>query len=778
MRLALWMLTFLLLFSCAAEANMQIASRGRAKCAILLQPGATLVEQYAAEELAQTLYQITGAKFEIREGIASVPETAIILGPGPLAKAIFPEADLESFGPEQATIRTKRGRLLLAGGRPRGTLYAVYHFLYDYCGVRWWTPWAADIPRKPNLTIPDIAADKKPAFESRDPFWYPAFDGTWAARNFSNSQHARLEDKHGGKIIYKGFVHTFYPLVPPEKHFKDHPEWYSLLNGKRTVEGGQLCTTNPHLRDFLVERVKEWIRESPEANIISVSQNDWYGACQCPDCKAIDEREGSHAGTMLALVNYIAERIGKEYPHVAIDTLAYQYTRRAPKTIKPLSNVIVRLCSIECNFAAPLTDPSNAAFMKDMQDWSKISDRLYVWDYTTNFAHYIQPHPNWFSLGPNVRFFHQHGVRGLFEQGAYQSFGAEMAELRAWVLARLLWDPYQDDQKLIDEFLDGYYGKPAARYIRQYMRLMAQRAKGVYLTCFASPTAPFLNFDTLSRAERLWEQAEEAAKNDPERRWRVRIGRLPLRYVWLVRWTQLRSECLLAGAKWPLPTSRKAVADEWYALATGPGPKGWNRITHLNEAGLTPEAFVARFATDPADPVIQPRPKGLRNAPPPADIPGVNPRECVDSQESELRLANEGEWAEVQSDSLASNGVAVRMPGTHFEWAYQLPIVNLPTKAHSGTWRVYAVVRLEKDAGVDPGTDAFTAGVYDNGERASRGDVRVYVRDMPDGYRSVLLGSVKLNTNQYIWVAPTGKPGVKAVWVDRIYFVPDREAAP
>jgi len=326
-----------------------------------------------------------------------------------------------------------------------------------------------------------------------------------------------------------------------------------------------------------VERVREWIREAPEASIVSVSQNDWYGACECPNCKAIDEREGSHAGTMLALANYVTEKIGPEFPNVAIDTLAYQYTRHAPRTIRPLPNVIVRLCSIECDFGAPLEEKSNQAFADDLRAWGKLSHRLYIWDYTTNFAHYPLPHPNWFSLGPNVRFFHQNGAKGLFEQGAYQSNGGEMSELRAWVLARLLWDPYQDDRKLIDEFLNGYYGAASGRPIRQYMDLLHQKASGFYLTCYNSPSAPFLDFATLSRAERLWQAAEAAAGKAPDRLWRVRQGHLPVRYAFLQRWTQLRRECLEADAEWPLPLSRKTVADEWLSVATGPGPAGWTR---------------------------------------------------------------------------------------------------------------------------------------------------------------------------------------------------------
>jgi hypothetical protein len=48
----------------------------------------------------------------------------------------------------------------------------------------------------------------------------------------------------------------------------------------------------------------------------------------------------------------------------------------------------VRLCTIECNFALPLTDASNQRFQADMTAWAKISNRTYIWNYVTNFAAY------------------------------------------------------------------------------------------------------------------------------------------------------------------------------------------------------------------------------------------------------------------------------------------------------------------------------------------------------------------------------------------------------
>lgn len=776
MRTALMLAMLLPICATAAMARVEIASRGNARTVILTQPGATPAELYAAEELARWLGEVTGARLEVQHDATRAPESAIIVGPGPLASSLFPGIAFDRLGLEESVFRTHGKRLLLAGGRPRGTLYAVYHVLRDQIGIRWWTPWATHVPKRSTLILPDLNGSLKPAFEARDPFWFPAFDGDWAARNCSNSQHARLDEKHGGKVVYKGFVHTFFPLVPPEKYFATHPEWYSLINGKRQAAGAQLCTTNPELRDFMVERVKEWLRESPEATIVSVSQNDQGGACECPNCKAIDDREGSHAGTMIELVNYIADKIAPEFPNVAVDTLAYQYTRKAPKSVKPRPNVIVRLCSIECNFAAPLTDKTNAKFAEDIRDWHRLTDRLYIWDYTTNFAHYVLPHPNYFVLGPNVRFFKENGVRGVFEQGAYQSFGSEMSEMRAWVLAQLLRDPKQDDRKLISEFLEGYYGK-AARPIQQYLELMADAARGVYMGCFSSPGASFLRFEVLSKAEKLWQQAEEAVKDEPDLVWRVRQGRLPVWYAWLVRWSQLRRECLRTDAPWPVPTSRKALAQEWLSVATGPGPEKWAPMTCVNEGGLTPAAFVERFKEDPPDPVVTPvseLPRRAARPAPPADIPGIDPAKCFDAQDNLARLYEDGVFSEVRADPASSDGLAVWMPGSHHEWAFQVPADRLPARVRTGKWQVYIVVRVARAAVADAGALAFTAGVYDAGASASRGEIAVNVGQAPDGYRSYLLGTVDMNKDIYVWAAPPANDAVQSVWVDRVFFVPAR----
>ena len=281
--------------------------------------------------------------------------------------------------------------------------------------------------------------------------------------------------------------------------------------------------------------MREWIQQYPEATIISVSQNDTGKWCQCEQCKALDEKEGSPAASMIRFANAIAEDIEHDFPKVRIDTLAYQYTRKPPKTLRPRRNVIVRLCSIECCFAHPLetcSSPENAHFRADITAWQPVAPTLYVWDYTPNFAHYQQPFPNFDALQPNVRFFVQHGVHGLFEQGNYSGGGnGEMGPLRAYLLAKLLWNPDTDLAKHESEFLAAYYGK-AASGIHYYLYLLESQVREgkVHAHIFDRPNVPYLNEEFLNGADAQLERAEKSAENDTDK-FHVQVARLPIWYV-------------------------------------------------------------------------------------------------------------------------------------------------------------------------------------------------------------------------------------------------------
>jgi hypothetical protein len=548
-----------------ASAGMTLARRGQAQARIVLAAGASETERFAAGELALFLHIVTGASFPVVED-PGPPGGRLLIGQA-AAGAVAPDLAAPALAPEEIVVRSVGGDLVLAGGSPRGTLYAVYAFLEDVVGCRWWTGTASRMPWKPSLSIGTVAHRFKPPLEYREPYWYVAFDHVWAARNKANGTQAGGDALRGGRQVYEGFVHTFYTLVPPETYFAAHPEWFSEIDGQRTFKNAQLCLTNEDMRRELVKNLRERLRSHPDATIASVSQNDCFGPCACPRCRAVDAEEGGPAGSLLRFVNAVAADLEPEFPGLAIDTLAYQYTRQPPLAVRPRPSVIVRLCSIECSFGKPLDDPRNKAFFDDLEGWSKIAGRLYIWDYTTNFSHYIQPHPNYGVLAPNIRLFAGRNVRGVFEQGAYQSWGAEMAELRAWVLAKLLWDPGLDEGKLREEFLAGYYG-PAAGPMERYLDGLedALAKAGDALGCYSPSDAKFLSLDTLKRAWGDLGSARRKARRSAEYGRRVRRASLPVAYAVLARWEPLREEAKRTGRSWPWPGSRDGLL-AWFLEA-------------------------------------------------------------------------------------------------------------------------------------------------------------------------------------------------------------------
>ena len=502
--------------------------------AIVIPGKPTPQESFAAKDLQAHLEKLTGQAPEIAPEDKLGEKTPIVVGKcTALLKKLGVKIDFAGLGAEGIVIKTKGPALILAGNR-RGVLYATYTFLEDHCGCRWFAPDCTVLPTGCEFEIGPLDVRFAPPLEYRSTDYPCSRPAEWAVRNKVNGTQTRLTEKHGGKIAYSHFVHTFNSILHPDEHFAAHPEYFSMIDGKRVGGRTQLCLTNPDVIAIAKKTVRQWIEDAPDATIFSVSQNDWRNPCQCPSCAALAEKEGSEAGPMVHFVNAIADDIAKDHPDKLISTLAYQYTRKPPRQVKPRPNVCVRLCSIECCFAHPLEScPVNASFVEDIRGWNRICNRLYVWDYVINYNHSVQPFPNLYSLRPNIRFFIAHGVKGLYEEACYFTPGSELAELRTWIMAKTLWDPSYDTDKAIDEFLAGYYG-PAAGPIRTYIDLTHKQVADHadwHMNIRSPSTAPYLSKAVIAEAVKLFDRAEAAVKDVPTLLHRVRVARMPIQYV-------------------------------------------------------------------------------------------------------------------------------------------------------------------------------------------------------------------------------------------------------
>jgi hypothetical protein len=531
--------------------KLLFADGGESKYSIVVADSASPATLYAATELQTFLRKITGAGLPIISDRRPLKKYEIIVGNNTHLRKLNLHIDFRKLGDEGYVIRTIGNRLVIAGGERRGTLYGVYGFLEDHLGCRWFTAEVSRIPYHEKLEIPPLDELRIPKLEYREAYVKEAFDGDWAARNRlnRNSKDGGLEERHGGRIEFVPgfFAHTFEKFIPPSTYFGKHPEYFSLVNGKRLKTKSQLCCTNEEVIRIVTEGVLKTFREYPQADILSVSQNDWYNPCRCRKCSALADSEGTDMAPVLYLVNKVAEAVEKEFPGKSIETLAYQWTRKAPKTMRPRPSVVIRLCTIECCFAHPLSQcssPQNVAFARDLQDWSKVADRLWIWNYNTSFAHYFIPFPDLRTRGTNVRFFVENHVRGIFQQDVYSTQCGELSELSAYLNARLLWNPEYDDNTAIDEFLAGVYG-PAAHFIREYIDLLHDTVdrENIHIGIWQGPDAEYLSDEILARSDSLWDAAEEATADMPETQQRVRAARLSVDYAVLCR-DRLRGDAL------------------------------------------------------------------------------------------------------------------------------------------------------------------------------------------------------------------------------------------
>jgi hypothetical protein len=171
--------------------------------------------------------------------------------------------------------------------------------------------------------------------------------------------------------------------------------------------------------------------------------------------------------------------------------------------------------------------------MQRLAAWGKLADALYIWHYNTDFGHYLMPFPDFNQFPDSIRLYKRSGVKGIFFEGAYgPGGGASDAELRSYVMAKLMWDPDQDPNALIDEWMAGVYG-PAAKPMRAWFDALHERVKDPnrHMMCYATPDANLFPPELIAAGDKYFDEAQKLAANDPIASEYVAKSRLWLRYV-------------------------------------------------------------------------------------------------------------------------------------------------------------------------------------------------------------------------------------------------------
>ncbi len=510
---------------------LQVVKDGSSKYVIVHDAKASESEKYAAKELQSYLKDCTGIELPILTGKPEEGQPMIVLGCGPTAAALGVRPQSQELGEQGCVIRAVPPHLVIAGTPQYGTLYGARNFLEKELGVRWYAPDATRTPHHASVQLSAIDRIVRPAFLWRScSYRWPGAGKAFRSQRGLNSGPAGPDDPLGEQYSFDGTCHTYFRYISPSEFFDKHPEYFSEIGGKRVREEAQLCLTNPEVLDIVTERMLERMRKNPGARQHNFSQMDWYNYCECPKCRAINEKYGTPGGTQFWFVNELAKRTSKEFPNKLVGTLAYTYTEEPPKGLEMHPNVAVWLCHMfpSCDSHSIESCPRNADYLRRAEAWSKICSHLYVWHYVVNFAHYFEPFPNFGAIGKDMRFYQRIGTEGIYAQAAHGEFDL----LRGYYVSALLQDPQQDPKALIRDFLEGYYGA-AAKPIGQYIALLQDKVDkdNVHMHLYTNPAQGYLTDEVMTEANRLFDEAEAAVKDNDELLERVRIARMPLVYA-------------------------------------------------------------------------------------------------------------------------------------------------------------------------------------------------------------------------------------------------------
>ena len=252
-------LLFILLFSCI------ITHSYAAEYTIAVSSIASIPEMTAAQVLKSYIDKMTGESVDIvKDTECDNPD--ILVGQSSRISELLNSVDFSTLKQDEIILKSfGNNQVVISGARPRGSVYAAYELL-EHLGCRFWAPGEYDIPKIEKLDFRNLNIRYAPEIVLRDSDFAsflrlsPEFTTTCRINGeLARSMSKRFggTQKFGGNEVVFGLCHTFNVFVPPAKYFREHPEYYSLVSGKRNPQ--QLCLTNSEMRKVFIDNAKKYV---------------------------------------------------------------------------------------------------------------------------------------------------------------------------------------------------------------------------------------------------------------------------------------------------------------------------------------------------------------------------------------------------------------------------------------------------------------------------------------------------------------------------------------
>lgn len=517
--------------------DLLLVDNNRVNYEIILPNKSTDIEENAAIQLQKHLERLGNFNVAIKKENQQTLLKKIYLGKTKAYNNYFANSvSLDEV--DEILIKSINDDIFINGNGSRGVLYAVYEFLEQFLKIQFFTPKDFQYPKLINntLKISEPNLNYTPPFYYRSHYSYNAlFNEEFACILKENGDFQPTNKYFGETTKILGWVHTFDQILPYKKYGKEHPNWFinsetekHFDNYIEDFEGQltQLDLQNSELRKTFLKNVFDWIKNNPNSNIISISQNDnrlFYTS----------DKNSSKTEELIEFINYIAKEVYKIYPSKKIETLAYYQTEEPPKNIKPLSNVIIRFAPIDGDMGYAIYNVKNSQIKSNIENWRKVTNELFYWGYNTNFKFPILPYPSLNKTVKDLPYLAENKFKGIFIQdntNPSEGYGY-FQDMQTWVIAKLMWNPKLDSEELIKEFFDGFYKESSKPLYGYYKLIESNFFNSKFKLNAFEDNYHYLNNDNLIiKAENYFQEAENLATTH-ELKTRIRKEKFSLEFL-------------------------------------------------------------------------------------------------------------------------------------------------------------------------------------------------------------------------------------------------------
>ena len=558
-----------IVFQGFAAEKLTLVENGKTQYNIRYSRSASPIDRFAVEELQKHLKGSTGITFSAGSG--EISGKTIFVGLSKEAAAILgKDSHIASLQNQDTIIQSKKGHLFLYGKGRHGNLYAVYEFLENELGCRWLSGFGGGdfIPAKKNVYFSGKLRKTHYAIPRRSLMnWFYTDKDTVRLYAYRNRQNILLNigTPHKGicqdvdlvgpgchilSVILPGFksrvANKASSLFKVKDYFAIHPEWFSMTKEGKRVNNRQACFSNKELRKELEKNLFIFYgnqeKRAGRKSFYTLDLNDIaYNMCYCNACQALQKKYQTPGGSFF---DFLLE-LCRKHPETEFATLAYQrsLTQIPPSGVRnPPGNLTIIFAPINGAFSGTL-DKENRVDRKDLENWLKITPKVWVWYYPNTYASKLPvpaPSSNFERLAADIRTMAQLKVDGTyFEHDAGgASTGTNLSEMQSFVMYKLFRDPSLDEKELMKDFASSYYGKAAGKVLQFANELEMEwknfvKKGGIWYYSFQN--YPYLTRKNLLHWNRLMDEAAKLIA--PEKELRIRLLRMGL-------------DCVIADTLW------------------------------------------------------------------------------------------------------------------------------------------------------------------------------------------------------------------------------------